>query len=100
MAVYVDELQVSVSHNPAARALGQRTGHQWCHLWADTGGELHAMAAKLGLKPEWFQQRKGFPHYDLTPGMRLKAIAAGAVERSLRDMMEVELRQRIINRER
>src|SRR5947207_5819020 len=105
MSCYVDELQVSVSMNPAARSVGQRNGHQWCHLWADTNGELHAMASQLGLKPQWFQPGKrcdaselfpsepDFPHYDLTPGMRMRPIANGAQEKRLRDMAEVRLRQ-------
>lgn len=37
-----------------------------CHLTADTLDELHAFAAKIGLKRSWFQVSKsGIPHYDL-----------------------------------
>lgn len=100
MSCYVDQLEVSVSTNPAARHVGARNGHQWCHLWADTGGELHAMASTIGLKPEWFQDHdKDFPHYDLTPAMRLRAIANGAQVGRLRDLIEVKLRQKIARRE-
>jgi hypothetical protein len=48
-------------------------------LVADSVGELNGFAEDIGLKPEWFQGDK-FPHYDLTPRMRLEAIRAGAVE--------------------
>lgn len=44
-----------------------------CHLVADTVGELHEAAAKLGLKREWFQEAS-YPHYDLM-GTRLVARA-------------------------
>ena len=50
----------------------------WCHMAADTVFELHQMASKLGLKKEWFQNKKT-PHYDLSPAMRTKAIKLGAI---------------------
>lgn len=48
------------------------------HLTADTLGELHEMAAWVGLRREWFQGGR-VPHYDLTESRRAKALAAGAV---------------------
>ncbi len=40
--------------------------------------ELHDFAAGIGLKLEWFQNKR-VPHYDLiTPRMRQKALRAGA----------------------
>jgi hypothetical protein len=55
------------------------------HLQADTADELHAFAARLGLKREWFQTRPGRPeldHYDLTRGKREQALRLGAVPES------------------
>lgn len=52
------------------------------HLQADTAEELHAFAAELGLRREWFQSRPGRPekdHYDLTRAGREAALALGAV---------------------
>lgn len=47
------------------------------HLTADTEEELHAFAARLGLKREWFQP-KSTPHYDLTRAKALRAQELGA----------------------
>lgn len=49
-----------------------------CHLVADTVEELHGFAAKLGLRRGWFQP-SSWPHYDLTPARREKAVALGAI---------------------
>lgn len=51
-----------------------------CHLFSDCNNldELHQFARKLGLKPLWFQDRPGFPHYDLTRGIRERAVKLGA----------------------
>lgn len=63
---------------------------KWCHMMSDLGGaeglaELHAVAARLGLKPEWFQnENPRHPHYDLRPSRRRQAAelaqAGAAVE--------------------
>lgn len=72
MPVYVDR-----ALNPYR---GTR-GRQWkmSHLLADTEQELHDLAARIGLKREWFQNH-GTPHYDLCQSKRRMAIAAGAIE--------------------
>ena len=46
---------------------------------ADTVEELHAFAKKLGLEREWFQNKKGVPHYDITANKRTEAIHKGAI---------------------
>ena len=82
--VYVDDLFTWPINATAsnARALARRNNGQWCHLTADTPEELHAFAARIGLKRQWAQvSRKGILHYDLTPGRRRQAIAAGAIEK-------------------
>lgn len=70
MTVYVDDL------HQVAR-VGRRTA-RWSHLFADDLSELHRFAAKIGLRRAWFQDRPGFPHYDVTDSKRSEAIAAGA----------------------
>jgi hypothetical protein len=52
------------------------------HLQADTVGELHAFAQRLGLRRAWFQTKPGRPendHYDLTHGGRALALELGAI---------------------
>ena len=66
-----------------ARRVAERTGGRWCHMWADTLEELHAMADQIGLRRAWFQAKQRFPHYDLTPRKREAALRAGAVEMGL-----------------
>lgn len=67
MPVYVDEARISWR------------GKQWCHLVADTVDELHEFAARLGLRPEWFQRKTLYPHYDVTTSVRERALKLGAV---------------------
>ncbi len=68
MSVYVDEL----------RNYGWRLGPS-CHLFADTEDELHAFAARIGMKRSWFQD-KSLPHYDLVVSRRTRAVMLGAIE--------------------
>jgi len=72
MSVYVDEIAVCIKNKswPYSQA---------CHLVSDTVDELNQFAQQLGLKQKWFQG-KSLPHYDLTKGMRHKAIRQGAIE--------------------
>ena len=59
MAAYVDPIR----HYPSAR---WRSKH-WCHLTADTREELHALADRIGLRRESFQDHTYRWHYDLVP---------------------------------
>lgn len=62
-----------------------------CHLTSDANlEELHAFAAKIGLRRAWFQEHPKMPHYDLTPSRRARALQEGAVF--------VEARQQAIQR--
>jgi glycine/D-amino acid oxidase-like deaminating enzyme len=79
MSVYVDQLLPCASN----RFWRYRES---CHLTADSREELHAFAFAIDLWPSWFQGKPGHvPHYDLTRGMRAKALAAGAVELTQRE---------------
>jgi len=74
MTFYVDDYRV-----PATVG---RIRARWSHLAVgpeDDIGELHAFAARIGLKWSWFQE-KGWPrdHYDVTESKRRLAILAGA----------------------
>ena len=76
MGVYVDE------------PIYERWGLRWCHLTADTTEELHAFAARLGLRRSRFQTKPGRPwvdHYDITDERRREAIAMGAIEITLKE---------------
>ncbi len=52
-----------------------------CHMWADTLPELLAMADRIGVQRRWLQQppKASWVHFDVSLGMKAKAIAAGAV---------------------
>lgn len=79
MTVVVDDFRVP------ARVGGIRA--RWSHLTADTREELHAFAARLGLKRSWFQDKgDGLWHYDVTDSKRNEAIALGAKAVDIREM--------------
>lgn len=80
MAVYVDDVFAC----PRLAKIGQRAMLHWCHMWADTEPELHAMARRIGLRREWFQKHRVQDHYDLTPRKREAALRNGALSASLR----------------
>ncbi len=62
---------------------------EWCHMATDGDlEELHLMAARLGLRRSWFQATS-LPHYDVTPGKRVRALRLGAAS-----VGSVELAQR------
>jgi hypothetical protein len=49
----------------------------WCHLVSDTSrAELHAFAARLGIKRCWYSGRR--PHYDLHGADYERALSLGA----------------------
>ena len=73
VTVYVDDWRQLATVGPV-------TG-RWSHLTADSDEELHAFAARLGLRREWFQDHHRDPtrhHYDVTEPTRQAAIEAGA----------------------
>lgn len=61
---------------------------QSCHMIADTEEELIAFAKKIALRPEWIQ-RNSIVHFDLNYNKRQRAIAAGAVEITSREFVDI-----------
>lgn len=83
MSVYVD---------PLFKTRG--AGRRWpfkeaCHMFADSLDELHAMAARIGLKRQWFQNKDRLPHYDLTASKRGLAVYHGAIQVDCRRMVKI-----------
>lgn len=58
-------------------------------MFADTIEELHAMAALIGLKREWFQE-ESLKHYDLTASKRRLALRNGATEVTFEEMVAIQ----------
>src|SRR4051812_40493053 len=75
MSVYVDPTMPCIPS-------GRWRWRESCHMFADTLDELHAFAARVGLRREWFQVSFGrsLPHYDLHPARRATALKLGAIE--------------------
>jgi hypothetical protein len=93
--IYVDDLFYWPGPmSPAAR----KHGCSWCHLMTDelTMENLHRFAASIRLKRSWFQDRRGLPHYDLTPGARARAVATGAREVSCTEIIRLCRRDPIL----
>ena len=88
MTVYVDDLHAVLNPSDEWR------WSESCHLWADTVEELHAFAAKIGMRRSWFQDRPRFPHYDLTMRRRDVALQSGAVYHNLREWILKQRRAR------
>jgi len=74
MPVYVDPLM-----NFGWKLRGREIPN--CHMFTDEIDltALHELAAKIGMKRAWFQDKWSAPHYDLTPNRRADAIEAGAI---------------------
>jgi hypothetical protein len=87
VAVYVDE------------AIWRFAGRRWCHLMADDLAELHAFAAKLGLRRSSYQgpPKTAVPHYDITAFERDRAVRLGAVACGRNEIVAVCRRVRVKN---
>jgi len=72
VTVFVDDMHRS--------DMGRFRGMRMSHMIATTEGELHAMAAAIGVARHWYQG----DHYDVAMTKRAAAIAHGAVEITLR----------------
>lgn len=68
---------------------------RWSHLTADTEGELHELAQRLGIPRRAFQHKPGkpeFDHYDVPERLRERAIALGAVPLEWREAARMRKR--------
>lgn len=78
MAVYVDDMRV--------QATVGKFSSRWSHLTADTPDELRSFALKIGLRTSWVQYPGTYKeHYDLTEGMRQRALRNGATAITIRE---------------
>jgi hypothetical protein len=73
----------------------RRPGRWWCHLLCDDFSpaglqQLHGFAARMGLHTRAFHDPPGRPrpHYDLTPEMREVALQMGALQLTMRQVVE------------
>ena len=82
ITVYVDDMYRT--------EMGRFGRMKMSHMIADTEAELHAMAARIGLARRWYQG----DHYDVSMSLRAKAIAAGAVEISMREVAQMAMARR------
>jgi hypothetical protein len=89
VAVYVDDDAIAAEVRHGSRVHFSR----WSHLTADTQGELHEFAARLGLRREWFQPGRPigdnpspFWHYDVTSVKRAQPLGMGAISVSSREL--------------
>lgn len=80
MPVYVDNMKAD--YQPAHRP-GRK--YVMSHMIADTIVELHEMANKIGIARKWFQG----DHYDICQSKRTLAVKHGAVEVSMRQIVEI-----------
>lgn len=85
MTVYVDDMRASYGRMVM------------CHMLADTDAELHAMAARIGVARRWWQSpaKTSGSHYDIALSKRALAVAAGAVEITLRQAAAMNARRRV-----
>lgn len=77
MAVYVDDMHTT--------PMGNFGRMKMCHMVADTTDELLAMADRIGVQRKWIQHAgTSREHFDIASSKRVLAVAAGAVEISMR----------------
>ena len=76
--VYVDTLR----HHGQTNCPLIFRGRKSCHMYADSLEELHAFAAKIGMKLRWFQKHRIVDHYDLNESRRKRAVFEGAIEQN------------------
>lgn len=84
MTVYVDDMKAEFGRM------------KMCHMLADSDEELHAMADAIGVARKWWQSpaKTSGSHYDIALSKRALAVAAGAVEITLRQAAAMNARRR------
>lgn len=65
-------------------------GWRMSHMWCGSTKALMSFADRLGLSRRWIQ-RRGRVHYDVSDAYREKAIRAGAIPVSTREMLSLML---------
>jgi hypothetical protein len=79
MPVYVDDMHRTL--------MGEFGRMKMSHMIADTPAELLAMADTIGLNRKWIQKAgTAWEHFDVSKALRAKAVAAGAIEITMRDL--------------
>lgn len=88
MTVYVDNMQARVGTM------------RMCHMLADSDEELHTMADTIGVSRRWWQSPASTSggHYDIAMSKRALAVAAGAVQVSMRQAAAMNARRRATGR--
>jgi len=84
MPVYVDHVRIPFK------------GMRMSHMIADTLDELHEMADAIGMRREWFQDKR-YPHYDVNDERRAMALELGAIAVDRREIVMVMRRYRAAN---
>lgn len=84
--IYIDDMNHKAS-------VGRHSSKRWFHMISDPpdDDELKNFAARIGLNPKHIQsKRRGKfieSHFDVTAGMKKKALAAGAQQITARDLV-------------
>ena len=61
-----------------------------CHMVSSEGtDDLLSFASSIGIPRHWLQSAASNPHFDLSPRLRAKAVAAGAHECTSRELVQV-----------
>lgn len=81
MAVYIDDMYLY--------PIGQFGRMKMSHMIADSKEELLAMADKIGVQRRWIQKEgTADEHFDVAIMNRRKAIAAGAIEITMKELAQ------------
>lgn len=88
MSVYVDDMY--------KYPIGQFGRMKMSHMAADSTEELLAMADRIGLNRQWLQYPGTVKeHFDVSLSLRAKAVAAGAIEVTMRELCTRPWSQRV-----
>lgn len=81
MVTYVDDMYKA--------KIGRYGRMKMSHMIADTHEELLAMADTIGLDRKHLQAKPSSPycHFDVSMSLRVKAVEAGAVEVTMRELV-------------
>jgi len=85
MTVYIDDMRASYGR------------FILCHMLASSDAELHEMAGRIGLSRKLWQRptNTSGSHYDICLSKRAMAVAAGAVEVTMRQAAAMNARRRV-----